>query len=194
MATIPRLRSSALRYARADVVKPMSSPPDHYHFGKQTGQALPGKHTRLLYDSLTKRDARVLAQLRTGKCRLNGYLARIQAVESDHCACDRGPETVRHFLVQCSQWETMRGRLKMVFPQRFGDLAFWVGGRSSQRQSDGRYVDGEKSKMDTKSSCGQRNTGFRPSNKTVGQRHQYGRGDMKHDIPVQHRPALKKAS
>lgn len=128
------------------MLKPITRPAHFSHFAKHIDQALPGKHTRLLYDALIKSEARLLAQLRTGKCRLNGYLARINAVESDQCACGRGPETVRHFLFQCSQWEAMRDKMKRAFPDRFGDLAFWVGGWSSQRQVNGQYVDGEKSK------------------------------------------------
>src|SRR5438874_5754070 len=43
--------------------------------GKYTSQvdtALPGKHTRVLYDNLNQQEAKVLAQLRTGMIRLNG--------------------------------------------------------------------------------------------------------------------------
>jgi hypothetical protein len=36
--------------------------------------------------------------------------------------------------------------MKRAFPERFGDLAFWIGGWSDQRQTNGQYVDGEKSK------------------------------------------------
>jgi hypothetical protein len=146
IATIPHLRSSTLRCARTDELKPMAMPSDHLYFAKQVDQALPGKHTRLLYDSLIKSEARILVQMRTGKCQLNGYLARIKAVASDQCACGRGPETVKHFLFQCSQWEAKRDKMKRAFPERFGDLAFWIGGWSNQRQANGQYVDGQKSK------------------------------------------------
>ena len=50
---------------------------------KKIDIALPGRHTRTLYDALGRREANVLAQLRTGMARLNGYLHRIGAVESD---------------------------------------------------------------------------------------------------------------
>lgn len=39
----------------------------------------------------------LLAQLRTGKSRLNDYLAKINAVESDQCGYGTGRETVQHF-------------------------------------------------------------------------------------------------
>ena len=46
-------------------------------YSKEMDKALPGKHTRKLYDKLTYPEARILAQLRTGTIRLNGYLAKI---------------------------------------------------------------------------------------------------------------------
>jgi hypothetical protein len=45
--------------------------------------ALPGKHTRILYNSLKGKEASILAQLQTGMARLNGYLHQIRAAESD---------------------------------------------------------------------------------------------------------------
>lgn len=54
---------------------------------KRMDKALPGSHTRALYDTLMKREAKVLAQLRTGMSALNGYLHRIGVAESDMCAC-----------------------------------------------------------------------------------------------------------
>jgi len=60
--------------------------------------ALPGKHTRELYNKLKRREASVLAQLRTGMTRLNGFLSRIGAAESDQSVCGHARETVEHFL------------------------------------------------------------------------------------------------
>jgi hypothetical protein len=52
-------------------------------YSRDIDTALPGKHTRILYDSLKRTEASVLAQLRTGMARLNRYLYRIRAAESD---------------------------------------------------------------------------------------------------------------
>ena len=49
--------------------------------------ALPGKHTKLLHDSFKRTEAEILAQLRTGMARLNEYLHRTRASESDQCDC-----------------------------------------------------------------------------------------------------------
>ena len=54
-------------------------------YSREMDTALPGKHTRTLYDGLKRREASLLAQLRTGMARLNGYLHRIRAAESDQC-------------------------------------------------------------------------------------------------------------
>ena len=50
---------------------------------KEVDSALPGKHVRLLYDTLTRTEAQALAQLRTGHSKLRGFLARIRAEETD---------------------------------------------------------------------------------------------------------------
>ena len=64
---------------------------------KRIDKALPGRHTRTLYDQLSSKEAGVLAQLRTGMARLNAYLHRIEAVPSDQCACGQARETVEHY-------------------------------------------------------------------------------------------------
>ncbi|KJZ68825.1 hypothetical protein HIM_11785 [Hirsutella minnesotensis 3608] len=79
--------------------------------GKWSGKndkALPVRHNRKLYNELTKKEARVLAQLRTGKSRLNNYLHKIGAVDSDGCTCGQTTETVEHFLFRCKRWSVQR--------------------------------------------------------------------------------------
>jgi hypothetical protein len=58
-------------------------------YSKEVDTALPGKHTRTLYDSLKRREASVLAQLRTGMASLNGYLHQIGASESTYVYADK---------------------------------------------------------------------------------------------------------
>ena len=65
---------------------------------KAIDTAFPGKHTKTLYRSRSGEEAGVLAQLRTGARKLNGYLFKIGAVEFTLCACNASIETVRHFL------------------------------------------------------------------------------------------------
>lgn len=107
--------------------------------------ALPGKHTTTLYNDLTYREAATLCQLRTGKSRLRDYLAKIRAVESDKCECTGHPsETVRHFLFECPRWSKHRGPLREIVGDRWGDLAFLVGGRSEIRKASGELLDGPR--------------------------------------------------
>jgi hypothetical protein len=107
--------------------------------------ALPGKHTRKLYDDRPRREAAILCQLRTDKNRLNGHLAKIGAAQTDRCEC-RGnpPETTRHFLFECPRWCRQREQLKEVAGDRWGDLSYFVGGRTERRKPTGELLDGER--------------------------------------------------
>jgi hypothetical protein len=97
---------------------------------KKIDTALPGRHTRTLYDALGRRETNVLAQLRTGMARLNGYLNRIGVVESDQCACGQARETVEHFLFNCSLWDTHRECLLEQTETRRGSLSYYLGGKA----------------------------------------------------------------
>ncbi|GKU07113.1 unnamed protein product, partial [Fusarium langsethiae] len=118
----PKMRSTTLNIARSSQRTRKQLPDSIGKFSKRVDVALPGKHTRLLYDGLSRREASVLAQLRTGMARLNGYLFRIRVAPSQECACGRAAETVEHFLFRCTKWtahrtemlqctETLRGNL-----------------------------------------------------------------------------------
>jgi len=75
-------------------------------YSRRIDVALPGPHTRILYDSLSRREGNVLVRLRTGVIRLNGYLHQIGGAELAQCACDHARETVEHFLFRCRLWNT----------------------------------------------------------------------------------------
>lgn len=72
-------------------------------YSKKLDNALPGNHTRELYDSLNRPEANILAQLRTGMTHLNKYLRRISASASDQCACRQEKETMEHYLFRCTR-------------------------------------------------------------------------------------------
>jgi hypothetical protein len=99
-------------------------------YSKEMDTALPGKHTRTLYNTFKRREASVLAQLRTGMARLNGYLHQIRAVESDQCECGQARETVKHFLFRCTRWETYRTQMLAQTDTRRGNLSFYLGGKA----------------------------------------------------------------
>jgi len=92
--------------------------------------ALPGKHTRTLYDSLKRSEATILAQLRTGMACLNRYLHRIGSAESDQCACGQARETVKHFLFRCTRWDAQRAQMLEQKDMRRSNLSFYLGGKS----------------------------------------------------------------
>ncbi|KJZ69825.1 hypothetical protein HIM_10778 [Hirsutella minnesotensis 3608] len=77
-------------------------------YSKRIDKALPGRHTRAIYDSLKREESDVLAQLRTGMIRLNSYLCRIGAADSGLCDCGQATETVEHFLFRCKNWTAQR--------------------------------------------------------------------------------------
>jgi hypothetical protein len=96
---------------------------------KEVDSALPGKHVRLLYDTLTRTEAQALAQLRTGHSELRGFLARIRAEETDQCECGQGKEDTRHFLFHCQRYQYLRGGMIKEGGERYGNLSYMLGGR-----------------------------------------------------------------
>ncbi len=92
----PSTRSTTLSIARSKRGITKCLPEKVGSHSKRIDAALPGKHTRQLYDRLAWREASVLAQLRTGMERLNAYLYRIKVAATDQCACGQARETVEH--------------------------------------------------------------------------------------------------
>jgi hypothetical protein len=103
-------------------------------YSKTMDTALPGRHTRTLYDPLKRKEAEVLVQLRTGMARLNSFLHNIGVVESDTCECGQASETVEHFLFRCTKWTTQREGMLKCSQTKMGNLSFFLGGKAA---SDG---------------------------------------------------------
>ncbi|KAF2808522.1 uncharacterized protein BDZ99DRAFT_390634, partial [Mytilinidion resinicola] len=57
-------------------------------------------------------------------------LARTKAVESTDCECGPRRETARYFLFECSRWTEQRKPLVEAAGTRWGDLLFFLGGRT----------------------------------------------------------------
>jgi ribonuclease HI len=123
-------RSTAITLAMAKQRQSRVLPKEVGKFSRAIDTALPGKHTRDLYDKLKRREACILAQLRTGMARLNGFLNRIGAAESDLCACGHASETVGHFLLRCSRWTALRDEMLQCSVTRRGSLSFYLGGKA----------------------------------------------------------------
>ena len=62
--------------------------------------SLPGRHIKNIYDLFLKTEVKILAQLRTGMTRLNGFLFRIKVTDSEICECGTAKETVKYFTVR----------------------------------------------------------------------------------------------
>lgn len=75
------------------------------HFGSEI---ISQKKGAQLYQGLTKPEAAILVQLRSGKIGLGGYLKRIKVVDTAVCQCQRSNETVSHILGDCFQFGAQR--------------------------------------------------------------------------------------
>jgi hypothetical protein len=118
--------ATTLNVARAKRGPTKSLPEKVGKLSKRVDTALPGKHTRKLYDQLTPKEASVLAQLRTGMARLNSYLFLIKAVPSDQCACGEARETVEHFLFRCRRWTTHRTEMLQCTEIHRGNISLYL--------------------------------------------------------------------
>ena len=125
--------------------KNLARTPDKFYeakvgrFTQTFDKALPGPHARLLYNGKGKMQANILCQLRSGINRLNKYLARINAVESDKCRCGRGEESIDNFLFRCPRWSIFRGEIRRLAGRRWGDTSYLLRGWSG-KQKDGNVA------------------------------------------------------
>ena len=100
---------------------------------KLVDAATPGPHVRTLYDKRPKKNAKKLAQLRTGASRLNQYLHRIGVNDSANCSCGAAEETIKHFMFTCILWQEERKAMTKRWTHKCGDLSFFLGGRGPYR-------------------------------------------------------------
>lgn len=126
----PGMKSTMLNAARAKQGTTRCLPEKVGAHSKRIDSALPGKHTRKLYDRLSWNEANVLAQLRTGMARLNTYLHRINAVPTDQCACGHARETVDHFLFRCIKWTTFRTGMLQCTTSHRSNISFYLRGKT----------------------------------------------------------------
>jgi len=137
---IPEKPLSAARRQAHQLAKKSTRKIDHH-----LDTALPGKHTKGMYDQLTGKQAAVLCQLRTGMNKLNCYLSKIKASDTALCECDNSEvETTAHYLFECSRWEEHRDELKGNEVERWKDLSYFVGGRTENTAPNGDLIDGDR--------------------------------------------------
>ena len=85
-------------------------------------------------DDLSKRQASILAQLRTGMTPLNGYLHNIKAVGSNLCECGEAVEWREHFVFHCARWTEQRDILCVYTDE--DDFSRLLGGKSATDTDD----------------------------------------------------------
>ncbi|EXK24155.1 hypothetical protein FOMG_19109 [Fusarium oxysporum f. sp. melonis 26406] len=127
---VAKAKTIILSRTRADLRSERKLPEGVGRHSRKVDSALPGKHTLLLYDQLSWKEASVLVQLRTGMTRLNGYLYQIRAAPTDECPCRRAKETVEHFLFRCVKWTAHRTEMLQCTKILRGNLSFYLGGKS----------------------------------------------------------------
>ena len=112
-------------------------------YTRQINQALPQRHTRMLYNRINKQKAAILCQLQTGKCQLNTYLSRIRAADNDQCKC-RAMDSPSHLLFSCPEWNFLCQPMKEATGPRWGDLSYALGGWTDCKKADGSLLDERK--------------------------------------------------
>jgi len=130
----PMMRSTVYNLQRKKLMAEPKLPDKVGKYTKRIDAAVPGRHTRDLYDSTRSwKEASVLAQLRTDMSCLNESLYRIKAVPSGQCECKQARETVDHYLFSCRRWAMQRMEMLRCTNNRRGNISFFLGGKT---QSD----------------------------------------------------------
>jgi ribonuclease HI len=129
-AQLPRMRSTTHNIARKQGTT-KKVPEKVGNYSKRIDAALPGRHTRQLYDQLSRKESSVLAQLRTGMAQLNTYLHRIKACDTDQCECGQAAETVEHFLFRCRRWTAQRAEMLQCTQTGRGNMSLYLGGKAA---------------------------------------------------------------
>jgi hypothetical protein len=131
----PRLTKRMVQSAQQRLIQATSKLPTTVgEIVRRIDAAWPGSHIRRMYDSLSKRQASVLAQLRTGMTLLNGYLHDIKAVETNVCGCGEAVESREHFIFHCTRWSEQQEILGAWTGEE--DLSRLLGGKASADSDD----------------------------------------------------------
>ncbi|QRV84548.1 Reverse transcriptase from transposon X-element protein [Ceratobasidium sp. AG-Ba] len=97
-------------------------------------ESTPSNAFHKLAQTMPRRHASLLIQLRTGHVPLNAYLHRFGHVESASCpACNQRAETVEHFLMHCSAYEQERRRRNAAFPASANSLTTLLSSKEAVR-------------------------------------------------------------
>jgi len=87
-----------------------------------------------MYDDLSKRQASILAQLRTGMTPPNENLYNIRVAETNFCDCGEAVESREHFIFPCVRWSEQRKILGVWTGE--DNLPRLLGGKSTTDTDD----------------------------------------------------------
>lgn len=124
------MQSTTLNLEKKKLNAERSLPDNVGKHSKMVDAALPGQHTRQLYDDRPWKERNVLSQMRTDMTRLNNSLYRINATPSRQCACGYERETVAHFLFRCPRWDAYRTEMLRCTETKRGNISFFLGGKA----------------------------------------------------------------
>ena len=86
---------------------------------------LPSKSFLDLIGPLSRAEASIMMQLRTGHVPLNQHLARIGKVPNPHCPhCPHALETIEHFVLHCPKYHAARLRLYNALGRKSNQLSY----------------------------------------------------------------------
>ena len=124
------MKSTTLNFQQKKLKAERSLPDEVGKHTKRVDAALPGAHTRQLYDDRPWLERSMLLQMRTGMTRLNSSLYRINATPSPQCDYGYERETVAHFLFRCPRWDTQRREILQSTETQRGNISFFLGGKA----------------------------------------------------------------
>ncbi|QRV87101.1 hypothetical protein RhiJN_15119 [Ceratobasidium sp. AG-Ba] len=97
-------------------------------------ESTPSNVFHRLAQTVPRRHASLLIQLRTGHVPLNAYLHRFGLAESASCpACNQRAETVKHFLMNCPAYEQARQRRNLASPASANSLSVLLSSKGATR-------------------------------------------------------------
>ncbi|QRV88338.1 ribonuclease H-like protein [Ceratobasidium sp. AG-Ba] len=97
-------------------------------------ESTPSNAFHKLAQTMPRRHASLLVQLRTGHVPLNAYLHRFGLAGSGNCpACNQRAETVRHYLMSCPAYEQARQRRNIASPASTNSLSLLLSSREAAR-------------------------------------------------------------
>ena len=89
---------------------------------------------------LSRKDEKIIHQFRLGQCKLNHYLFTINQHENGLCSSCSEPETVEHYLLRCSKYNSKRREIQTALKADSLSLKLILNPESDMFQPFLKYV------------------------------------------------------